>query len=84
MRKIIVDVEDSGAVKARIIGGHLCKRELLRVLKAIRLEYRHSVRTYRTQMIIKAHEAVEKEKVEASAELGERSNGEDRIAEQKQ
>jgi len=83
MRKITVDVEDSGAVVTRITGGHLCKRELLRVLKAIRLEYRHSVRTYRKQMIIKAHKEIEARdaEVEASAKLGVKED--DRITKEK-
>lgn len=80
MRRVVCLIEDSGGVSARIVGGHLTKRELLRVLKAIKLEYRHSVRTYRQKMIVERSEEVVEataEVAKAAAKQGVRDNGKD-------
>ena len=82
IRKVICDVEDSGSVIARIVGGHITKRELLRVLKAIRLEYRHNVRKYRQTLLVKGQKQAVEDEAEmkaattgADALLGAKSNG---------
>jgi len=75
MVKINCEVEDSGSVKVRFHGGHITKRELLRLLKAIKLEYRRGVRVYRQKMITEGHEKVVEPKKPAGykAKLAERA-----------
>ena len=53
-RKIMIDLAENGIVSVKFLGGHVCKRELLRILKAIRLEYRRKVRVYRSNLIARA------------------------------
>ena len=51
MRKVICDIEESGKINVKFIGDHLVKRELLRLLKAIRLKYRERIRMYRSNIM---------------------------------
>ncbi len=88
MRKIICEIADNGSVEVKFIGARLNKRELLRLLRAIRLKYREHVRMARHIMMIelqkRAVENYAKAKAEAEAsnnvkdvekeKLGETSN----------
>jgi hypothetical protein len=47
VRKILINVQDSGFVDVKFVGGHISKRELLRVLKALKIGYRERIREYR-------------------------------------
>lgn len=72
MRKLICNIEDSGAVEVKFEGAHLNKRELLRLLKAIRLEYRRRIRSYRSELM--ANQSRQKREAEENAErIDERS-----------
>lgn len=64
MRRLICNIQDSGVVDAKFEGSHLNKRELLRLLKAIRLEYRRGIRLYRSELMAKQS----KQRVDAEEE----------------
>ncbi len=49
-RKLICNILDNAEIDVKFFGGHLTKRELLQLLKAIRLEYRRRIRVYRQNM----------------------------------
>ncbi len=54
MRKVIVTLADSGAVESvNFIGGHLTKRELERVLRAVKQGRKERIREYRRAQIKK-------------------------------
>ena len=65
MRRLICEIQDSGAVTAKFIGGAVTKRELLRLEKAIRLQYRQRVRLHRANLMAsQIKQKVEAEKPE--------------------
>ena len=74
-KKIIVNVRENKKVAVTFLGPHMSKRELIQVLRAIRLEYRHRVVLYRRNITLE----VQKRRIEAEAktrteDLGESSN----------
>lgn len=48
-RKVIILVEESGAVKVTFEGEHISRRELLRAQRAMGIEWRERVRQWRRQ-----------------------------------
>ena len=50
-RKVEVIVSDIGNVSVKFINGHVSKRELIRLIKAIKFEHRFSIREYRKNLI---------------------------------
>ncbi len=69
-RKVICTFDDDGRVDVKFLGGHLLKRDLLRLLRAVKLQYRLDVRVYRRQMLAATStQRVEAEKKEANKEL---------------
>jgi hypothetical protein len=53
MRKIIVELLDTGAVTSvDFIGGHVTNRELERILRAIKQYRKQKIRDYRKQQIV--------------------------------
>ncbi len=65
MRKVVCQIEDSGAVTVTFSGGHLNKRELLRTMRAMKLQYNADVRLYRISIRIKTNQAVSEEETKA-------------------
>lgn len=65
-RKIIVTITPAGAASVAMIGGHLTKRELDRVLKAIKQKRNRKIREYNQEKIV----AAAKETAEAQVEKG--------------
>lgn len=55
MKKIIIELNDDGSVNVDI-SSHFPKRQLLRVIRSLKLEYRNNVRKYRKIMIKKGIE----------------------------
>jgi len=51
-RGVVANMSGSGMVSVEFVGEHISKRELLRILKAIKQEYVHSVRSYRKEQIL--------------------------------
>ncbi len=70
MRKVICNIEDSGEIKVVFIGEHLLKRDLLRLLKAIKLKYRERIRIYRSNLMADAS----KLRVEADKKINKLEN----------
>ena len=61
MRKVNIEVSDIGLVDVKFEGGHLTKREILRIIKALKVSHRNSIREYRRD-VIKSNLEKEKEK----------------------
>lgn len=57
-RQLICKIEDSGEVSAEFTGGPLKKRELLQLLKVIKLKYRERIRDYRREVSMSRTEAI--------------------------
>lgn len=83
-KKIIVNVEDNKKVSVTFLGPHMSKRELIQILRAIRLEYRHKVVLYRRNITLKVQRSrveveakakVEEEEKKKTEDLGEKSHG---------
>ncbi len=55
IRKVNVEVTEIGAVTVKFEGGHLSKRELLRVIKSIKIERNRYIREYRKELIKNKH-----------------------------
>ena len=70
-KKIICSVEDSGAIDVELIGPHMDKRTLLRVIKAIKLEYRKSIILYRKQMMADRIKKEQKNKIETNERISD-------------
>jgi len=49
--RIIIDLMSDGGVKVAFPENHFSKRQLMRVLKSLKLEYRRNVRDYRKQIM---------------------------------
>lgn len=50
---IFLTINENGAVKVEFKGRHINKRELLRAVKAIKVEHRETIRRYRQNMHLK-------------------------------
>lgn len=64
MRKIVVEMADSGGTQVKIVGDgdrFFTARDMDRALRAIKHQYRHAKREYQKRKIIKGYE-IEKEK----------------------
>ena len=48
--KASINVFDTGNVEVEFQGGHVNKRELLRMIKALKNEHRNSIRNYRKKL----------------------------------
>ncbi len=57
VRKVICTIKDSGEIDVVFVGEHLLKRDLLRLLRAIRLKYRQRIRIYRMGLLAKLSRA---------------------------
>jgi len=49
-RKLLCNISENGRMDARFVGGPITKRELLQVVKAVRLAYRQKIRLYRQEL----------------------------------
>lgn len=49
--RIAVTVFKSGAVKVEFLEGHVRKRELLRIIKSLKIEHKILIRNYRKKML---------------------------------
>ncbi len=77
VRKIMIDLAENGMVSVKFLGNHICKRELLRILKAVRLEYRRKIRLYRSNLVAKASQRRRAEEIkQVEAEKQGVTNGE--------
>ena len=76
MRKLICQIEDSGAVTAAFEGGHISKRELLRLIRAIKLQYNANVRVYRSSIRVQANKNKLEEETEIAKKEGVNKDGE--------
>lgn len=86
IKGIIVNLSDSSAdVDVKFVGGHLNKRELLRALKAIKLEYRHSIIRHRKQLTLsKEKEDADRSRAESESESRTRKEGQSKVAAREQ
>lgn len=50
--RIAVEVYSSGGVKVDFLEGHVRKRELMRIIKLLKIEHRLLVRKYREKVIL--------------------------------
>ncbi len=48
---IIIEIANSGTVDVTFTGKHICKRVLLRVVKALKQGYRQNIREYRRNLM---------------------------------
>ena len=80
IRKVKIEVSENGEVDVKIEGGNLNKRELLRIIKAIKIGHRRSIAEYRKNRMftkIKEKENGQNRRTEISgSEVGERKAGE--------
>ncbi len=53
-------INENGAVEVKLHGRHINKRELLRVLKAVKNEHRENIRQYRMKQHLKLAEDTSK------------------------
>jgi len=60
IRKANIEISDDGLVDVKFEGGHLNKRELLRIIKAIKLAHRRNIQEYRKN-VMKLNKVKEKE-----------------------
>jgi hypothetical protein len=83
LRKVICEFDEKGVVDVRFIGSHLSKRELLRLIRAIKLKYRERVRIWRHNLSMKLQaqakkeaevEAAKSKENEETKDLGEAKN----------
>ena len=51
MCRIAVEVYASGGVKVEFVEGHVRKRELMRIIKCLKLEHRELIRKYRKKLL---------------------------------
>jgi len=53
IKKAMLNMLESGVVKVSFEGDHFNKRELMRLIKALKLEHRLSIRMYRKNLMLK-------------------------------
>ena len=71
IKKAMLNMMESGVVKVSFEGDHFNKRELMRLIKALKLEHRLSIRMYRKNLMLK--NIKEKENVDRSREARTRT-----------
>ena len=53
IKKATLNLSESGTIEVKLEGGHFNKRELLRLIRALKLEHRLSIRMYRKNLMLK-------------------------------
>jgi len=74
IKKATLNLLESGIVEVKFEGGHFNKRELLRLIRALKLEHRLSIRKYRKNLMLSKTKELENGKRKPEARRPSNTN----------